>query len=429
MNVVAVVGAQWGDEGKGKIVDRIAAESDVVARFQGGNNAGHTLVVDGVKKIFHLIPSGILHPGKTCVMGQGMVINPTVLLEEIDKLIASGHMAKASLVISNRGQVIMPYHLVMDRLREESRSSSVPVGSTLRGIGPAYEDKVGRRGVRVGDLLDATRLRSIVDEALHYFSPIMKAYGAEVPDAEKIVIDYTAMGERLSPYISDTVEVMQGAFKAEKKVLLEGAQGAMLDIDHGTYPYVTSSNTVSGAACTGLGIGPGAIHRVFGVTKAYVTRVGSGPFPTEDDGPVGERLRSVGAEYGATTGRPRRCGWLDAVVLKRALFLSGATHIALTKLDVLSGVDTIKVCVAYEKDGKPLTSFPYPSLDGVKPVYREFPGWTEDITGAKSLDELPANARAYVEAISEIVECPLGVVSVGPGREQTIMLEQPYGAA
>ncbi len=428
MSVVAVVGAQWGDEGKGKIVDRIAAESEVVARFQGGNNAGHTLVVDGVQKIFHLIPSGILHPGKTCILGQGMVINPEVLLQEIDKLVESGHMAQANLVISNRGQVIMPYHLVMDRLREESRSSSVPVGSTLRGIGPAYEDKVGRRGVRVGDLLDAKRLRTIVDEALHYFSPIMKAYGADVPDAGKIVDDYSAMGARLAPHIKDTVELMQAAFRENKRVLLEGAQGAMLDIDHGTYPYVTSSNTIAGAACTGLGIGPTAVSRVFGVTKAYVTRVGSGPFPTEDDGPVGERLRKVGAEFGATTGRPRRCGWLDAVVLKRALFLSGATHIALTKLDVLSGVDTIKVCVKYKKEGEALTSFPYPSLDGVEPVYKEFPGWTENITGAKSLDELPANARAYVEAISEIVECPLGIVSVGPGREQTIMLEQPYGA-
>jgi adenylosuccinate synthase len=256
----------------------------------------------------------------------------------------------------------------------------------------------------------------------------MKAFGAEVPDPGKIVADYTAMGEKLAPYIRDTVELMQVVIKEGKKVLLEGAQGAMLDIDHGTYPYVTSSNTISGAACTGLGIGPSTIGRIFGVTKAYTTRVGSGPFPTEENSPVGERLRKVGAEFGATTGRPRRCGWLDAVVLRRALFLSGVTHIALTKLDVLSGLETVRICTGYKKDGKALTSFPYPSLDGVEPVYRDIPGWREDITGARCMDELPQNARNYVNAVSEVLDCPLGIVSVGPGREQTIMLCPPYEA-
>jgi adenylosuccinate synthase len=426
MSIVAIVGAQWGDEGKGKIVDWVAAEADVVARFQGGNNAGHTLVVEGKQTIFHLVPSGILHPGKTCILGQGMVINPEVLLGEIAHLTKSGHMAKARLAISNRGQVIMPYHMVMDRLREESRSSSVPVGSTLRGIGPAYEDKVGRRGIRMGDLLDAGRLKTLVEEALRYFKPIMDAYGAEVPNVSKVVDDYSAMGEKLAPYIQDTVELMQKSLKSNEKILLEGAQGAMLDIDHGTYPYVTSSNTIAGAACAGLGIGPGTFGTVYGVSKAYTTRVGEGPFPTEDDGEAGTRLRDIGAEYGATTGRPRRCGWLDAVVLKRALFLSGATHIALTKLDVLSGMKTIKVCTGYEKDGATLESFPYPSLDGVKPIYREFAGWEENINGARSLDDLPTATRAYLDAIQEIVDCPLGIISVGPAREQTITLAEPY---
>lgn len=426
MSIVAIVGAQWGDEGKGKIVDWVASNAEVVARFQGGNNAGHTLVVEGKQSIFHLIPSGILHSNMICILGQGMVINPEVLLQEIAKLKQTGHMGKSKLVISNRGQVIMPHHLVMDRLREESRSSKVPVGSTLRGIGPAYEDKVGRRGIRMGDLLEPIRLKSLVEEAIGYCRPIMEAHGAEIPDIEDTVEKYSAMGQELAPYIQDTVELLQDSVKSGRKILLEGAQGAMLDIDHGTYPYVTSSNTVSGAACTGLGIGPTTIGQVFGVSKAYTTRVGEGPFPTQDDGEAGERLRDIGAEYGATTGRPRRCGWLDAVVLKRALFLSGATHLALTKLDVLSGMETIKVCVSYEKDGKRLESFPYPGLDGVTPIYRDFPGWTENINDARSLEELPANTRAYLNAVSEIVDCPLGIISVGPDREQTIMLTEPF---
>jgi adenylosuccinate synthase len=426
MTIAAIVGAQWGDEGKGKIVDWVASEADIVARFQGGNNAGHTLVVDGKKSIFHLIPSGILHAGKICILGQGMVINPKVLLEEMDRLDRTSHLGEATLIVSNRGQVIMPYHLVMDRLREERKSSTVPVGSTLRGIGPAYEDKVGRRGVRMGDLLDADRLRAIITEALRYFSPIMKAYGAEIPKIDTIVDEYTAMGQRLSPHIRDTVAMLQDAVKNKKNVLLEGAQGAMLDIDHGTYPYVTSSNTVAGAACTGLGIGPTTIDRVYGVTKAYTTRVGEGPFPTQDDGEAGERLRDVGQEYGSTTGRPRRCGWLDAVVLKRSLFLSGATHMAFTKLDVLSNLPSIKVCVGYKKAGKMLQEFPYPSLDGVEPIYQEFPGWKGDISGAMQISDMPKEAQDYLKAVSDLVACPMGMVSVGPERDQTVMIEKPY---
>ncbi len=272
----------------------------------------------------------------------------------------------------------------------------------------------------------ATELDGLLEEAIGYLRPIMEAHGAEIPNIDETVKTYSAMGQKLAPYIQDTVELLQRSVKSGQKILLEGAQGAMLDIDHGTYPYVTSSNTISGAACTGLGIGPTTIGQVFGVAKAYTTRVGEGPFPTQDDGEAGKRLRDVGAEFGATTGRPRRCGWLDAVVLKRALFLSGATHIALTKLDVLSGMETIKVCVGYEKDGKRLESFPYPGLDGVIPIYREFPGWTENISDARSLDELPSNTRAYLEAVSEIVDCPLGIISVGPDREQTIMLTKPF---
>jgi adenylosuccinate synthase len=426
MSVVAVVGAQWGDEGKGKIVDNFAANADVIVRFQGGNNAGHTLVVDGEKKIFHLIPSGMLHAGKTCVLGQGMVINPKVLLEEIERLTESGHMAKATLTICNRAHVIMPHHLIMDRLREESRSSSVPIGSTLRGIGPAYEDKVGRRGVRIGDLTNADRLRALLKEAIGYFKPIMEAHGAEIPDIENVVAEYTAMGKKLAPYVVDAVELVHDALSDNKKILFEGAQGAMLDIDHGTYPYVTSSNTISGAACTGAGIGPTAMETIFGVTKAYTTRVGSGPFPTEEDGDVGAYLRDAGAEFGSTTGRPRRCGWLDAVALKRALRVSGVTHLAITKLDVLSGLEKLKICVGYKLDGKEIKQFPYPSLDGIEPIYKELPGWKDDITGARSLSDLPKETQGYLDAVSEIVGRPLGVVSVGPDREQTIILVKTF---
>ncbi len=426
MTVVAVVGAQWGDEGKGKIVDILAAQAEIVARFQGGNNAGHTLVVDGEKTIFHLIPSGILHPGKVCVLGQGMVINPRVLLEELDKLDQSGRLAEAKLMISNRAQVILPHHMVLDRLREESKSSSVPVGTTLRGIGPAYEDKVGRRGVRIGDLLHRDRLASIVGEALNYHRPIMEAHGADIPVLEEVVDEYFAMGEKLQSYIADTPALIHQYLDEKKRILLEGAQGALLDIDHGTYPYVTSSNTIAGAACPGLGIGPTNVDRVVAVIKAYTTRVGGGPFPTEDTAETGKHLRDVGAEYGSTTGRPRRCGWLDAVTLRRTIRLSGATGLAITKLDVLSGLDEIKVCVGYTIDGEEVAGFGLSNIDKLVPKYRTFAGWKDDITGARSLDDLPAAARNYLDAMAELIGCPICIVSIGPARDQTIIVDDPF---
>ncbi len=426
MTVVAVVGAQWGDEGKGKIVDQLAETADIIVRYQGGNNAGHTLVVNGKKKIFHLIPSGILHPKKVCVLGQGMVINPVVLLEEIEKLEKSGHMSNATLVISNRAHVILPHHVVMDRLREESKSSSVPVGSTLRGIGPTYEDKVGRRGVRIGDLIHRDRLEKLVDEAIRYHRPNMETHGAQVPVTKEVVKEYAAMGERLSQYITDVPALMHRGLDENKHFLLEGAQGALLDIDHGTYPYVTSSNTVSGAACAGAGIGPGAIQKVVAVIKAYTTRVGGGPFPTEDLGEAGKHMRDVGAEYGSTTGRPRRCGWLDVVTLKRTMRLSGATSLAITKLDVLSGLDSIKVCVGYKKDGKEVESFGLADMDRLEATYLTCEGWKDDITGARKFDDLPEKAQNYLNEMSRLIGCPIGIISVGPGRGQTIMVSHPF---
>ncbi len=426
MTVVAVVGAQWGDEGKGKIVDILAAEAEVVVRFQGGNNAGHTLVVNGEKTIFHLVPSGILHPGKVCVLGQGMVVNPTVLLEELDKLDKLGRLANAVLAISNRAHVILPHHMILDRLREEKKSSSVPVGTTLRGIGPTYEDKVGRRGVRMGDLIHPERFKTLLGEALTYHRPIMEAHGAEVPDRDEVVKEYSAMGERLRQYITDVPALMHKSLDEDKRILLEGAQGALLDIDHGTYPYVTSSNTTAGAACAGAGIGPGAVNRVVAVVKAYTTRVGGGPFPTEDTGENGTHMQKVGVEYGSTTGRPRRCGWLDAASLRRTTRLSGATGMAITKLDVLSGLDTINVCTGYMLDGEEVDAFGLANIDRLKPVYRAFEGWKEDITAALSMDDLPEAARNYLRGISEIIGCPIDIVSIGPGREQTIVINNQF---
>jgi adenylosuccinate synthase len=426
MTVVAVVGAQWGDEGKGKIIDHLATGAEVVARFQGGNNAGHTLVVEGKKTIFHLVPSGILHPGKVCVLGQGMVIDPRVLLEEIARLDKTGHLARATLAISDCAHVILPHHIVLDRLREERKSSSIPVGTTLRGIGPTYEDKVGRRGVRIGDLLHAERLEKLVAEALEYHRPIIEAHGETVPAREEVVSQYREMGEKLRSYITDTAHLMHESLEEGKKILVEGAQGALLDIDHGTYPFVTSSNTIAGAACAGLGIGPGVIRSVVAVSKVYTTRVGGGPFPTEDSGAAGSHLRDVGAEFGSTTGRPRRCGWLDAVALKRTTRLSGATSLAVTKLDVLSGMDRIRVCIGYRLDGKEPAGFPLGDFDRVEPVYRGFDGWAADITKARSLADLPKETRLYLDGISELVHCPVGLVSVGPGREQIVEVANPF---
>ena len=426
MTVVGVVGAQWGDEGKGKVVDLYAEWAGMVLRFQGGNNAGHTLVVDGVKTVFHLVPSGILRAGKTCVLGQGMVIDLRVLVEELDKLERSGALGRATLAVSDLAHVILPHHIILDGLREERRAGSAPIGSTRRGIGPAYEDKVGRRGLRIGDLYRHDVLRRVLTEAMNYWQPMLQARGATAPTVEAVIAELKPLAARIEPHVQDTVALLHHALDDSRDILLEGAQGALLDVDHGTYPFVTSSNTVMGGACAALGLGPTHIHEVIAIAKAYTTRVGEGPFPTELADETGKRLRDVGAEFGSTTGRPRRCGWFDAVAVHHAARISGATRLAVTKLDVLTGIDPIRVCIGYTVAGTPVTGFPLADLDRVEPVYELLPGWREPITDARSLDALPENARRYVEHLARLVGCPLGLVSVGPGREQTIVVSNPF---
>ncbi len=410
---VVVVGTQWGDEGKGKIVDVLTPEADAVVRFQGGNNAGHTLVVDGVKVVLHLLPSGVLRDGCANVIGNGVVIDPRVLVQEIDGLAATGRvLTPKQLVIGANAHVILPWHTELDRLRDKAR-----IGTTGRGIGPAYEDKVARRGVRMADLIDPDRLR----ERIHAVLPqknrmIVEWFGGEPLDADAILAEYNDLGERLEPFTADAVGLLHSIQRRGGNMLFEGAQGTFLDIDHGTYPYVTSSNTVAGNACAGSGVGPTAIDEVVGITKAYTTRVGHGPFPTEDEGDIGQQLRAKGGEFGATTGRPRRCGWFDAVLVRHAVRVNGVTRIAMTKLDVLSGFATIPVCVDYAGvDGFPGV------LDDIKPVYEELPGWTEDITGCRSFDELPANCQAYIDRLQDLVGVPIELAGVGPGRSETLV--------
>jgi len=426
MTVVGIVGAQWGDEGKGKVVDLYAEWAQMVLRFQGGNNAGHTLVVDGKKTVFHLVPSGILRAGKTCVLGQGMVIDLRVLVEELDKLDKSGELGRAQLAVSDLAHVILPHHLILDRLREERRAGSAPVGSTLRGIGPAYEDKVGRRGLRIGDLYRPTVLWRTLTDTLNYWRPMLEGRGMTTPSVEEVAAQLKPLAARIEPYVKDSVALLHGALDDGHDILLEGAQGVLLDIDHGTYPYVTSSNTVMGGACAALGLGPTHIDEVVAIAKAYTTRVGEGPFPTELSEETGQKLRDVGAEYGSTTGRPRRCGWFDAVAVHHAARISGATRLALTKLDVLTGIDPIKVCVSYTVNGTPVTGFPIADLERVEPVYELLPGWKEPISEARTLDAIPENARKYVEHLARLVGCPVCLVSVGPGREQTIVATNPF---
>jgi adenylosuccinate synthase len=421
-----VVGSQWGDEGKGKLVDLLAERADVVVRFQGGNNAGHTLVVDGEKRIFHLVPSGILRAGTSCVLGQGMVIDLRVLIEEIDRLSASGHLERAELLISDHSHLILPHHLILDRLREQKRSGSVPVGTTLRGIGPAYEDKVGRRGIRVGDLQRPAELRRLLGETLTYWRPMLEARGAEVPDPDQVAAGLAPLAERIAPFVGDSVAMLHRRLDQGSSILLEGAQGVMLDVDHGTYPFVTSSNTVTGAICSGAGIGPTDLDRVVAVAKAYVTRVGDGPFPTELEDAVGDRMREAGAEFGSTTGRRRRCGWFDAVLVRRALKICGATDLAITKLDVLTGLDEIKICTGYTVNGEPAEGLPMHDAEAVRPTFESVPGWREPIDEAGGMDDLPVPAREYLERLSTILDCPISYVGVGPGREQSLLLDDPF---
>lgn len=420
MSNIVVFGSQWGDEGKGKIVDMLAEKSDAIVRFQGGNNAGHTLVVDGEQCILHLIPSGVLHPGKKCLIGNGVVLDPFVFCEELDKLDAKGLDVSASrMMISKKTHVILPYHCQMDAAREAAKSEDGKIGTTGRGIGPCYEDKMNRCGVRAGDFADPELLKAKIVKALEEKNILFKhLYGAEPMDAEAVFNQVLPVAERLTPYLGDVSSAIQ---EAQGNVLFEGAQGTHLDIDHGTYPFVTSSNTVTANAASGSGCSPRDLERIIAIVKAYTTRVGSGPFPTELFDADGEYLQTQGHEFGATTGRKRRCGWLDLVVLKESARLNGPTELAITKLDVLSGLKEIKLCVAYDYKGEQI-AYPPQEQNGmayVTPVYETMPGWDEDITGARSWEDLPANAVAYLKRIEEISGVKVGIVSVGPDRVQT----------
>ena len=429
MSTLVVVGVQWGDEGKGKIVDLLTREADVIVRFQGGNNAGHTLVVGGQKTIVRLIPSGVLHDGKVCVIGNGMVVNPEVLVEEIETLQARGRLSDpASLKVSELAHLVMPYHKAIDLARERLRGAG-KIGTTGRGIGPTYEDKMARVGIRFVDLLDdgvfAEKLERNLAEKNVYLDTLLE----EQPlDYQQIFDDTRRLRDRLAPYVANTSRYVHDALAAGRKVLFEGAQGTMLDVDHGTYPFVTSSNTLAGAVCTGAGIAPRHIDAVLGISKAYTTRVGSGPFPTEDHGPAGEKLRRDGGEFGTVTGRPRRCGWFDAVVVRTAARLSGLSGLALTKIDVLSGLSTIRVCTGYTHRGRSYDEVPAGAhlLEAVTPIYEELPGWSEPLTDIRSLDALPRNARAYVERVEAIVDVPVRMISVGAGREETILTRPTF---
>ncbi len=426
MSALVVVGAQWGDEGKGKVVDLYAPYANLVIRYAGGANAGHTLVVGGEKLILHLIPSGILHERTRCVVGQGTVIDPGVFHEEVDALDARGVRTRDRLLVSQRAHVVLPHHKLIDSLREAK--SNEAIGTTKRGIGPCYEDKVARRGVRMGDLLDPARLREKLDSNLDCWRPVVEDLGGELPGAGEVAAQYTELGERLRPYIGDAAEVVRGSVANNEKILLEGAQGTMLDIDNGTYPFVTSSNAVAGGACAGAGIGPTHIGRAVGIAKAYTTRVGGGPFPTELEDETGRRLRDAGAEYGATTGRPRRCGWLDLVALRHAVAVNGLNELAITKLDVLTGLSALKICVAYEVDGERLSYPPYDRVEAAEPVYETLEGWTEEISGCRSRGDLPPVAQEYLARIEQETGCGVGVVSVGPDREETADLRDPFEA-
>lgn len=427
MSGIVVVGAQWGDEGKGKIVDVFAAKADMVVRYQGGANAGHTLVVNGVKTILHLIPSGILHENTTCVISAGVVIDVESLNGEIEKLKASGYLQNPKqLMISDSCTIILPYHKALDAAREKSLSGE-KIGTTGKGIGPAYEDRAARRALVFGDLFDADTLPKKLDLTLAEKNALLeKVYGEKAFDKKEMLGILHKMAEALAPYrCKDVSSVIHKNVKAGKRVLFEGAQGTLLDLLHGTYPYVTSSATIAGSACIGSGIGPTSISQVLGIFKAYTTRVGSGPFPTELKDDVGSRIQKEGNEFGSTTGRPRRCGWLDLVALKYAIRLSGMTSLALMKLDVLSGFDKIGVCVGYKINGEVVTEFPTSAheLEKVEPVIEYVPGWKEDISRCLSLKDLPRAATTYIDFVGKQIGAPIDVISVGPGREQTLWVK------
>jgi len=426
---IAVIGAQWGDEGKGKVVDLFSQNADIVVRFQGGNNAGHTLVVDGEKTVLHLIPSGALHPNKLCVIGNGVVVDPEVLLEEIRGLKQRGYLLDDSLLrVSEEAHLIMPYHKSIDQARERLRGKG-KIGTTGRGIGPAYEDKVARIGIRFIDLLEEEtfreKLRYNIEEKNIYLKAILKEKTLNFRETHDTYCGYR---EKLKRYVTNTALLLDREIKAGKRVLFEGAQGTLLDVDHGTYPFVTSSNTVIGGVCAGAGVGPQNIHQIIGISKAYTTRVGSGPFPTEIKGPEGEKLKQDGDEFGATTGRPRRCGWFDAVGVRHAVRVNGMNGIALTKLDVLTGFKKIKICTAYRYEGETYQEFSASQrvLERAEPVWEEMDGWDSPLSEARKLSDLPINAQRYIQRLEEILETDMVLVSVGPGREQTITIKDLF---
>lgn len=425
MSSIVVVGTQWGDEGKGKITDFLAEQADVIARFSGGNNAGHTIQFGGETYKLHLVPSGIFYKDKLAVIGNGVVVDPVALLKELDGLNERG-ISTDNLRISNRAQVILPYHLAQDEYEERRRGDN-KIGTTKKGIGPAYVDKAQRIGIRIADLLEKETFERRLKENIEYKNAYFKGmFNETCPTFDEIFDEYYAAGQRLKDYVTDTAKILDDAKVADEKVLFEGAQGVMLDIDHGTYPFVTSSNPVAGNVTVGTGVGPTTVSKVIGVCKSYTSRVGDGPFPTELFDEDGHHIREVGREYGTTTGRPRRVGWFDSVVLRHSRRVSGITDLSINSIDVLTGLDTVKICTAYELDGEKITEYPanLDQLRRCKPIFEELPGWTEDITGCRSLDELPKNARNYLERISELCGVHISIFSVGPDREQTNLLEQ-----
>jgi adenylosuccinate synthase len=428
MSCALIIGAQWGDEGKGKVVDLLTEKADVVARYSGGHNAGHTVVIKGDKHILHLMPSGIMHDDKLNIIGNGVVVEPKELIKEIEALKVKGISCEGRLFLSKRAHLIMPYHLQFDK-QSEIRKGSKKIGTTGRGIGPAYSDKSARVGLRVADLYDDEVLKGKVFQNVSEMNEFAeKIYGIDKLDPQQVYEEYKKYGEILKPYVTETSYLINKLFDEGKRIMLEGAQGTLLDVDHGTFPYVTSSNSTAGGACTGTGLSPRKIGNIAGVMKAYTTRVGSGPFPTELTDEYGERIREVGHEYGATTGRPRRCGWLDLVAGKYAVIINGITHIALTKLDVLSGMDKIYACVGYEYKGEVFETFPpeIKILERCKPVYKEFEGWSEDITKVKKYEDLPDNAKKYVDFIIDYLGCKYIVISVGVDREETIVMDEIF---
>ena len=425
---IVVIGTQWGDEGKGKIVDWLAESAHGVVRFQGGHNAGHTLWVNGKKTILRLIPSGIMHPAVTCYIGNGVVLSPEALLKEIAELETAGLDVRSRLMISEACPLILPYHVALDQARE-ARRGDAKIGTTGRGIGPAYEDKVARRALRVQDLFDPVGFRAKVEEVLDLHNFVLTQYlGAKAVSIDEVVDQAMALAPAIAPMVGDVSSALFAVQQAGKNLLFEGAQGALLDVDHGTYPYVTSSNCIAGAAAAGAGVGPQTLNYVLGITKAYATRVGSGPFPTELLEETGARLASVGKEFGSVTGRPRRCGWFDGAALKRSVRLNGISGLCITKLDVLDGLPILKMGVGYELDGKACDVLPYgaAAVARAKPILEELPGWTESTVGVTQFDKLPLNAQRYLNRMSEVCGVPIDMVSTGPDRNETIMLRHPF---